>query len=263
MLPRRPVILYEIDPDGDVVIELTEPEDSAITTPNDDYDEDLFDDLMGDDHFMTTYDTAEEADDDIKEAWLEEDIREVERQPFSSTNYGEKGFTKKQKPRSCYKVSKKPFILASMYFKTLFWWNSWTQGPQDRLNLIAHWSPKAFKILMEIAHLQFFKIPDRPGINTMVNIVMAADYLLMLPLLNPWVLRWGYDIPDRQIVIKQSLDENRSDGLQEYYMKLLYVSLHLGHTKNFREAFNGIVNDSDGSITNYGLPVPSNLTSMC
>jgi hypothetical protein len=260
--------LYVVDPEGDIIVDIirTGNEEDIGWDSSEEYESDGFDEYNpGGEYFLRTgQDLHFDPEDDRGPPPQEEYNPSGE---FSSyPNDDETGSEsdtnlepdKPKKLRTSFKVSSKCLSLGSGYFKALFRHKTWTESQHGRYEIHAAWGFKAFKILMQIAHLQFIKIPDQLGINTMVKLAMAADYLMMIPLLNPWIFRWGLESP-----LPWTGRRRRLEDTQKYDMKLLYINLQLGYGGGFRSSFNKLITYHGPDFETFGLPVPQKLVGMC
>lgn len=296
--PAQEENLYNIDPDGDVVIDLIRPEDENWDT-DEEYEEDGFDDYYPDGEYvaatgsMRGIERRELGIDQTQrqEVPLPRSYRPVERPKFDPKAYGwrswfdnrhgEEGVgneggdnaaddgepsgnpeddpTQRQQQNLCasFRVSSKCLSLASGYFKGTFNFrhipsNTRSEGQPEPITIPAPWGFKAFKILMQIAHLHFIKIPDQLGINTMVKLVIAADYLQMLPVLNPWLFRWVFELSLPGGPWESPEWSHKND------MQLLFVSMHLGYEGVFWDTFERLVKtrgDETQPFNMFELPI--------
>lgn len=270
--------LYVVDPEGDFIVDIiqTDDEEEDIEEDSSDgYGSDGFDDYdpygeyfeqTGQDFHMDPEDP--ERKDPIQEYDRRDEERYRERQSREKPgeeeaqggNAGEEegddnsSSTEPQPKklrRTSFQVASKCLTLGSEYFRGLFQRNTWIESQTGRVQIHALWKGfKAFKILMQIAHLQFFKIPDKLSTDNMVNLIKAADYLKMEPLFNPWLFRWAMNTPE--------LEET-----EENYMKRLYINMHLCFSKDFRQSYNRLVEGFGPEYSTYGLLIPENLLGMC
>ncbi|KAK4139190.1 uncharacterized protein C8A04DRAFT_33339 [Dichotomopilus funicola] len=56
--------------------------------------------------------------------------------------------------------------------------------------------PKAMKLLLLIVHAEFEKLPKRPSLDQLLNLVQVADKYDLLGKLQPWASSWEVDVLD-------------------------------------------------------------------
>ncbi|KAF4210350.1 hypothetical protein CNMCM5878_004513 [Aspergillus fumigatiaffinis] len=152
---------------------------------------------------------------------------------------------------SCFRVqvSAKHLVLASPVFKETLkggWKESLTYLQKGSVEITADsWDIEAFLILLHIIHGQYYQTPRKITLETLAQVAVLADYYDCREALDILVTTWI-----------NALEETIPKSYSRNPVLWLWVSRFFQLPAQFREATSTAMSWSNNWIDNLGLPIP-------
>ncbi|OAQ66353.1 BTB/POZ domain-containing protein [Pochonia chlamydosporia 170] len=251
--PNPKVVRHTIDPEGDVILVLSNPgAPFAPWNPDEDHPcavklpEELQEDFPLDIYFLLsagskTAKVTADSDSGKKTA--------VNGQQAATTDSDSEGSNEKKTIEIRYRVNSACLRLASPYFKKLFS-GSWRETITKKKGLFyvtaQDWDPTALLLLMNIFHCQGQKILWNIDLEMLAKLAALADYYLCATYIRHYAMRW-----------RALLDIDLSKATHSRpALLLLFSAITFEWDDTFTKLTAAIMWHSHGPIQTLGLPFP-------
>ncbi|OAQ78436.1 hypothetical protein VFPBJ_06557 [Purpureocillium lilacinum] len=247
---------HDIDPDGDVILQLIDADAPFAVWPNADAK-----DAVAKEHATPTDDLGgvfangeigedpEQRDDDSNpttnsvSSSADENVNTPETPPMPA-------------PEVHLRLSSKHLTLASPYFKSMLcgpWKEGDTSGTQPRVLTAESWDQDALLIVMNIIHGQNKKVPRTVDFEMMAKIAVIVDYYQCHEALEVFSDMWLKEL-------------KRTIPLPEVYTREAVLWLHISHVLSDEETFRTVTKVLQRHLTEplhtLDLPIPARIGEM-
>jgi len=230
------VQLHELDPHGDVVLELDTRKD-AITKDQDDLELEKID-APGEQADASLDDRHEDEPERFKNTLLTEDM-------YGSTS-------QRALPKIRFRVSSRHLIIASRYFERRLkkcWPEGHTLHSQGYVEIpVTDCDPEAFLILLNIIHGHTRRVPRSLDVESLTKLAALVDY---------------YECHEAVEVFSDMWIDRLKDNVAKSYSRDLIRWLCISWVFRKSEIFNNVTRiaqcESKGRIQQLGLPIPKHV----
>lgn len=257
--PNPKVVRRTIDPEGDVILVLSNPgAPFAPWNPDEDHPsavklpEELQEDFPLDIDFLPSAGTktakvTADRDSGKKTA--------VNGQQAATTDPDSEGTKEKKTTEVQYRVNSVCLRLSSPYFQKLCsgTWRETITKKEGLFYVTAQdWDPSALCLLMTIFHCQGQRIPWNIDLEMLAKIAALADYHLCAPYIRHYAMRW-----------RQQLDIDLSKATHSRpALLLLFSAITFEWDDTFSKLTAAIMWHSRGPIQTLGLPFPQPILGL-
>lgn len=162
-----------------------------------------------------------------------------------------------------FKVSMKQLLIASPRAKCVL------QGPF--LETVPHadgfrrwkfdliFDPEAFKIVMNIIHAHFKKVPDKVSLEMLSNITVIVDDLDCRDSVHHFAKLWAKELDkswDEELHKHFSSDDKDDKKFSFDCARWVFISWLFGFEERFKQAVNDAITFSHDLSSSFGLPIP-------